>query len=619
MLHPIARGMQQGQTVLRRPRTAAGRWSRASLSWAAQIGGIYAALAAADIHATIGTAGLVFLVSTLVQLFPFWPGNIGLFQAAVAQVLVQAYPIDFTHAHRVRGRAAGDRGLPRRRPRLLVPLARGPLAGRGARPARRRLTVAAGAFAGLRVRPRAYGASRRHVPPRGGACAHSRVDMQAMGTVLLDLAASGRGAHSRSRCRARRGALPAEAAGRPPGPTQAAPVQRAVVRTAQVPFRWHKAKQRPGYDLRVARDRALPLAHADAARARREGPAAARCPGAGSGRCAPPARSTRAGRTSRRSSCAPRGDAYPPTRPDRPARDRGRREQHHRHVRRVARTIAASCATSCWRGGKVIARGAAAPLTAQGLRLRDAVRAARARLRRRRPRLRRSRPSRTPARGPAPTTPRRTRRATCARSRSPTRASRWPGIAAQRPRRQRPPLRRLPQRRAARACPTARASWPRNLAPATPYRFTVAAIDGGGHRSPDSALDTTTQAPLPATGPAYAYMLATTGASFEDMQRHYRQIAVVSPTYYHLGPDLSIPGQDDPLVTGWARLRGIDVEPRVEIAGSGDPAHAARERRQPHRPRRRASPLSWPSTATTASTSTSRPAPPPTARCSRPS
>jgi peptidoglycan/xylan/chitin deacetylase (PgdA/CDA1 family)/uncharacterized membrane protein YbhN (UPF0104 family) len=98
MLHPIARGMQEGQTVLRRPRTAAWALAAGLASWAAQIGGIYAALAAADIHASIGAAGLVFLVSTLVQLFPFWPGNIGLFQAAVAQVLVQAYPIDFTHA-----------------------------------------------------------------------------------------------------------------------------------------------------------------------------------------------------------------------------------------------------------------------------------------------------------------------------------------------------------------------------------------------------------------------------------------------------------------------------------------------------------------------------------------
>jgi peptidoglycan/xylan/chitin deacetylase (PgdA/CDA1 family) len=94
MLHPIARGMQQGQTVLRRPRTAAWALAAGLASWAAQI----AALAAADIHPTIGKAGLVFLVSTLVQLFPFWPGNVGLFQAAVTQVLIQAYPIDLTHA-----------------------------------------------------------------------------------------------------------------------------------------------------------------------------------------------------------------------------------------------------------------------------------------------------------------------------------------------------------------------------------------------------------------------------------------------------------------------------------------------------------------------------------------
>ena len=108
-----------------------------------------------------------------------------------------------------------------------------------------------------------------------------------------------------------------------------------------------------------------------------------------------------------------------------------------------------------------------------------------------------------------------------------------------------------------------------HLAPATPYSFTVIAIDGGAHRSAAGGVDITTQAPLPATGPAYAYMLATTGASFDDLQRHYMQIAAVSPTYFHLGPDLAILGQDDPLVTGWARLRGIDVEPRVE---SQDPA-----------------------------------------------
>jgi peptidoglycan/xylan/chitin deacetylase (PgdA/CDA1 family)/uncharacterized membrane protein YbhN (UPF0104 family) len=98
LLYGIARGLHQGQTVLRRPRTASVALVAGLASWAAQIGGIYAALAAADIHPTIGRAGLVFLVSTLVQLFPFWPGNVGLFQGAVAQALVQAYSIDFPHA-----------------------------------------------------------------------------------------------------------------------------------------------------------------------------------------------------------------------------------------------------------------------------------------------------------------------------------------------------------------------------------------------------------------------------------------------------------------------------------------------------------------------------------------
>ena len=137
MLHPIARGMQRGQTVLRRPahrRRRAGR--RARLLGRADRAASTPRSHAADIQPSIGMAGLVFLVSTLVQLFPFWPGNVGLFQAAVAQVLVQAYPDRLPARDRVRGRPAGDRGLARRRPRLLVPVARGPVAGGGPRPPR---------------------------------------------------------------------------------------------------------------------------------------------------------------------------------------------------------------------------------------------------------------------------------------------------------------------------------------------------------------------------------------------------------------------------------------------------------------------------------------------------
>ena len=83
MFEPDGSRHAAGAAVLRTA-PAAWRCSPASRSWRRRSEGIYAALEAADIHATIGAAALVFLVSTLVQLFPFVPGNIGLFQSAVA-------------------------------------------------------------------------------------------------------------------------------------------------------------------------------------------------------------------------------------------------------------------------------------------------------------------------------------------------------------------------------------------------------------------------------------------------------------------------------------------------------------------------------------------------------
>ncbi len=185
MFHPIARGMQQGQTVLRRPRTAAWALLAGLASWAAQIGGIYAALEAADIHATIGAAGLVFLVSTLVQLFPFWPGNVGPLPGRRRPGARAGVSDRLPARARVRGRPAGDRGRARRRARLLVPLARGPLAVRGPRPPRRRLgPPAAPRTGGLRVGSHARaGAQVRRLeeatsPHAGEGVRHIRVDMQ---------------------------------------------------------------------------------------------------------------------------------------------------------------------------------------------------------------------------------------------------------------------------------------------------------------------------------------------------------------------------------------------------------------------------------------------------------
>ena len=361
-------------------------------------------------------------------------------------------------------------------------------------------------------------------------------------------------------------ALPADASRRPPGPKQASPAARSVVQSAQVPVRWHVAKRARGYDLRIARDRRF-SSEMQTVHVRVAGTRLLLAPG----RWFWKVRST--GKLNSRWSnimqvvVRPKGDAYPPSRPTAlrvtaVAADSvtvmfgGSRDDGH-----VARYELLSGST------KVIATGAAAPLTAQRLacattftlrvRAVDAVGHVSA-----------TSPvahARTHActDGVPPDAPGNVHAITVADT---SVALAWDpahdsdGTVTRYA---------VYRNGALLGQPHSTGFLAAHLAPATPYSFTVVAIDGGGHRSAAGTLSTTTQPPLPATGPAYAYMLATTGASFDDLQRHYLQIAAVSPTYFHLGTDLAILGQDDPLVTGWARLRGIDVEPRVE---SQDPA-----------------------------------------------
>ena len=72
-----------------------------------------------------------------------------------------------------------------------------------------------------------------------------------------------------------------------------------------------------------------------------------------------------------------------------------------------------------------------------------------------------------------------------------------------------------------------------NLAPATTYKLTVAAVDRRGYLGGLArAVSVTTAPPPPTDGRAHAFLLATTDASFRDLQRHYREIGTVYPTYY---------------------------------------------------------------------------------------
>jgi len=102
------------------------------------------------------------------------------------------------------------------------------------------------------------------------------------------------------------------------------------------------------------------------------------------------------------------------------------------------------------------------------------------------------------------------------------------------------------------------------LAPATRYSITVTAVDSlGAVSAPAGPLSVQTAEPTPTHGNVQAFLLSSTDQSFRDLQAHYQQIGVVYPTYYECGPGGAITGADDPLVTGWALARRIEVLPRI--------------------------------------------------------
>jgi spore germination protein YaaH len=103
-----------------------------------------------------------------------------------------------------------------------------------------------------------------------------------------------------------------------------------------------------------------------------------------------------------------------------------------------------------------------------------------------------------------------------------------------------------------------------NLAPATGYTFTVAAVDTRGYLGPMApAVQLRTALPPPSDGRIHAFLLASTDASFEALQRSYHRVGALYPTYFNCRWNTStIVGKDDPLVTAWAKLRRVPVMPR---------------------------------------------------------
>jgi len=80
---------RQGLSVLKAPAPAAGAILLQCLGWTLQLFAVYVAMRAFDIHAPLPAAALVLLLMNVATIFPLWPGNIGLVQAAVALPLVR--------------------------------------------------------------------------------------------------------------------------------------------------------------------------------------------------------------------------------------------------------------------------------------------------------------------------------------------------------------------------------------------------------------------------------------------------------------------------------------------------------------------------------------------------
>ncbi len=89
----VVRLARYGLGVMRRPGAAALAALFQVLGWACQLFAVYTAMRAFGIHEALPAAGLVLVLMNVATLFPLWPGNIGLVQAAVALPLFSYYGV----------------------------------------------------------------------------------------------------------------------------------------------------------------------------------------------------------------------------------------------------------------------------------------------------------------------------------------------------------------------------------------------------------------------------------------------------------------------------------------------------------------------------------------------
>jgi uncharacterized protein (TIRG00374 family) len=88
--------VRNGLGVMHTPVAAATAATFQCLGWLCQLLAVYTAMRAFDIHSPLPAAGLVLLLMNVATIFPLWPGNVGLVQAAIALPLV-GYGIAYPH------------------------------------------------------------------------------------------------------------------------------------------------------------------------------------------------------------------------------------------------------------------------------------------------------------------------------------------------------------------------------------------------------------------------------------------------------------------------------------------------------------------------------------------
>jgi uncharacterized membrane protein YbhN (UPF0104 family) len=79
---------RQGLGVLHAPLPALVAAFFQCAGWFCQLMAVYVAMRAFDIHAPLPAAALVLVLMNIATLFPLWPGNVGLVQAAIALPLI---------------------------------------------------------------------------------------------------------------------------------------------------------------------------------------------------------------------------------------------------------------------------------------------------------------------------------------------------------------------------------------------------------------------------------------------------------------------------------------------------------------------------------------------------